>query len=125
MSLSGEVRAWRTDKGYGFIKTREGDDLFVHLNEIPNDRECLFIGEKVYFDIRYDKHHGKDKATNVTGNESGVVIFSLSHTLIYPNLSHSKNLKSHHISNMTNIPFSSQIFHFHNMSKISSLTFTH
>ena len=56
---------WDTQKGFGFIATDDGDDLFVNVSDLhPSARaKRLVEGQKVKFDIRSDMKG--DKAVNV------------------------------------------------------------
>ncbi|MBD3374156.1 cold shock domain-containing protein [candidate division KSB1 bacterium] len=61
----GYVRAWDSQKGYGFISTDEEQDLFLHVSDLDvtlpaND---VRIGLKVKFDVRSDMKG--DKAIRV------------------------------------------------------------
>ncbi len=62
---NGTVKSWDSTKGFGFISTDDGDDLFVHMSDlhvsISNKR--LIDGQQVLFDIRSDMKG--DRAINV------------------------------------------------------------
>lgn len=46
----GTVKWFSSEKGYGFIKPRDGsEDVFVHHSEVPG--EDLRDGEEVEFDV--------------------------------------------------------------------------
>lgn len=52
-NFTGIVKWFDNERGYGFISTNEGNDVFVHYSNI---KECgtnkdLHEGESVYFDI--------------------------------------------------------------------------
>jgi CspA family cold shock protein len=48
----GKVKWFNAKKGYGFISTEEGKDVFVHHKEIQSDGfRTLREGEEVEFDI--------------------------------------------------------------------------
>lgn len=48
----GKVKWFNAKKGYGFISTDEGKDVFVHHKEIQSDGfRTLREGEEVEFDI--------------------------------------------------------------------------
>lgn len=50
--LSGVVKWFNDAKGYGFIATAEGKDIFVHYSAINMDgRKTLFEGQSVEFEI--------------------------------------------------------------------------
>ncbi|MBL3593781.1 MAG: cold-shock protein [Synergistaceae bacterium] len=52
MSLQGTVKWFNDAKGYGFITTDEGKDVFVHFSAIAMDGfKSLAEGQRVEFDI--------------------------------------------------------------------------
>ncbi len=61
----GTIKSWNAAKGFGFITTSDGDDLFLHTSDlhisIKNRR--LSEGDPVKFDIRRDMKG--DRAINV------------------------------------------------------------
>ena len=61
----GKVKWFNAKKGYGFISTEEGNDVFVHYKEIKSEGfKTLEEGEEVEFEIKSgDKG---DQAVNVT-----------------------------------------------------------
>jgi CspA family cold shock protein len=53
------------DRGFGFIKTEEGKELFFHSNEIEGvEFSSLKAGQKVEFEIGQDKK-GRTQAVKV------------------------------------------------------------
>ena len=49
----GTSRRLITDRGYGFIKTERGEDLFFHRNQLQGvDYSFLREGQEVEFDVR-------------------------------------------------------------------------
>jgi cold shock CspA family protein len=48
MRQTGIVMLFRTDRGYGFVRTEGGSSLFFHVNEV-RDRLILEPGDKVEF----------------------------------------------------------------------------
>lgn len=61
----GTVKWFNATKGYGFISTEDGDDVFVHYSAIETDGfKTLDEGQEVQFDI-VDGDKGP-QATNVT-----------------------------------------------------------
>ncbi len=49
----GTVKWFNAEKGFGFITSEEGKDLFVHFSEIQKEGfKTLEEGEKVTFDIK-------------------------------------------------------------------------
>ena len=52
IDMTGTVKWFNSDKGYGFISTEEGKDVFVHFSAIQSDGyKSLEEGEKVEFDV--------------------------------------------------------------------------
>ena len=50
--MKGTVKWFNSEKGYGFIKTEEGKDVFVHFSAIVADGfKSLEEGQNVSFDI--------------------------------------------------------------------------
>ncbi|MBI5416546.1 cold shock domain-containing protein [Candidatus Poribacteria bacterium] len=61
----GKVKWFNSKKGYGFIESGSGQDIFVHYKAIlGEDYKFLLPGEKVVFEIE-DSSQGL-KAKNVT-----------------------------------------------------------
>ena len=61
----GTVKWFNGSKGYGFISTDEGEDVFVHYNAIVGDGyKTLDEGDKVEFEI--EQGAKGPSATNVT-----------------------------------------------------------
>ncbi|TJY41968.1 cold shock domain-containing protein [Cohnella pontilimi] len=50
--MQGKVKWFNAEKGYGFIETEEGGDVFVHFSAIQMDGyKSLEEGQAVEFDI--------------------------------------------------------------------------
>ena len=50
--MTGTVKWFNSEKGYGFITTDEGQDLFVHYSQIQKEGfKSLDEGEAVSFDV--------------------------------------------------------------------------
>jgi len=61
----GTVKWFSKEKGYGFISSETGEDLFVHYSAIQGDGyKTLDDGAKVEFDVVPGKN-GKMQADNV------------------------------------------------------------
>ena len=63
--MTGKVKWFDSDKGYGFISSDEGKDIFVHFSAIQTDGfKTLAEGDVVEFDVT-DGDRGQ-QAANVT-----------------------------------------------------------
>lgn len=50
--MTGKVKWFDSDKGYGFISSDEGKDIFVHFSAIQTDGfKTLAEGDVVEFDV--------------------------------------------------------------------------
>ena len=50
--MTGKVKWFNAEKGYGFITTEDGEDLFAHFSQIQKDGfKSLEEGEAVSFDV--------------------------------------------------------------------------
>lgn len=50
--MTGNVKWFNAEKGFGFIRTEEEKDIFVHYSQIVQDGyKCLNEGEAVRFEI--------------------------------------------------------------------------
>ena len=65
MSLSGVVKQFDSDKGFGFILFNSKDVMFVHRVDVTGG--SLQPGDKVCFDQGWNDRNNKPKAINVTG----------------------------------------------------------
>ena len=62
--MTGKVKWFNSEKGYGFITTEEGNDIFAHFSQIQKDGfKSLEEGEAVSFDV-VDGDKGP-QATNI------------------------------------------------------------
>ena len=63
--MKGVVKWFDSDKGYGFISSEEGKDVFVHFSAIQTEGyKTLQEGDQVEFDVQ-DGDRGP-QASNVT-----------------------------------------------------------
>jgi CspA family cold shock protein len=61
----GTIKQLITDRGFGFIKTEEVEDLFFHRSELRGvDFGCLREGQEVEFEVK-QRFSGHPKALNV------------------------------------------------------------
>lgn len=50
--MTGKVKWFNAEKGYGFIEVENGEDVFVHFSAIQSDGfKTLDEGQEVEFDI--------------------------------------------------------------------------
>lgn len=50
--MTGTVKWFNSEKGFGFITSEEGNDVFAHFSQIQKDGfKTLEEGEKVSFDV--------------------------------------------------------------------------
>ena len=62
--MEGKVKWFNADKGFGFIETSEGNDVFVHFSAIQGEGfKTLEEGQSVTFDV-VDGNRGP-QASNV------------------------------------------------------------
>ena len=63
--MDGKVKWFNAAKGFGFIETDRGDDVFVHFSGIKSQGyKSLSEGQRVNFDI--EKGSRGEQAVNVT-----------------------------------------------------------
>ena len=64
--MKGTVKWFNNQKGYGFISTAEGNDVFVHYSALNMEGfRTLDDGQEVEFDVVVGEN-GKTQAANVT-----------------------------------------------------------
>lgn len=61
--MKGTIKTWHHRKGFGFIAIDDGEDVFLHITDIP-EKQKPEVGEEVTFDIGPGRD-GKTKAINV------------------------------------------------------------
>jgi cold shock CspA family protein len=65
MQLSGTLRSWNDDRGFGFIApTHGGAEIFVHFSEFPRDGSRPTVGEKLSYELGRGRD-GKPQAVKV------------------------------------------------------------
>lgn len=65
MALSGKLRSWNDDRGFGFIAPRDGGrELFVHISSFPRDGSRPTVGETLVYELGRGKD-GKPQAVKV------------------------------------------------------------
>lgn len=67
MPITGTVKFFNTDKGYGFIQPDDGTrDVFVHVSAVTSSGlGTLNEGQRVSFEIEDDKRGKGPKAVNL------------------------------------------------------------
>ena len=61
----GTIKRLITDRGFGFIKRAQGEDLFFHHSELQGvDFDCLREGQEVEFEVK-QRFSGHPKAIQV------------------------------------------------------------
>lgn len=67
MPITGTVKFFNTDKGYGFIRPDDGSrDVFVHISAVTNSGiGQLTEGQKISFDVEPDSRGKGPKAVNL------------------------------------------------------------
>lgn len=67
MSMTGTVKFFNTEKGYGFIKPDDGGkDIFVHISAVQRSGlASLSEGQKLAFELEADKRGKGPKAVNL------------------------------------------------------------
>lgn len=62
--MTGVVKWFNDDKGYGFIQTEQGNDVFVHFSAVAGTGfRSLREGQQVQFEVVTER--GRERAANV------------------------------------------------------------
>ena len=70
---TGTVKWYDSEKGFGFISSDDGDDVFVHVSTLPAGVTALKAGTKVDFGV-VDGKRGKQVLTlSIVGEAPSVV----------------------------------------------------
>ena len=65
MPITGTLRSWNEDRGFGFIApTHGGAEMFVHVGAFPRDGTRPTVGEKLSYDLGRGRD-GKPQAISV------------------------------------------------------------
>ena len=71
MPLTGKLRTWNDDRGFGFIApTGGGSELFVHISAFPRDGSRPKVGEALTYELGSGRD-GKPSAVRVFRPASG------------------------------------------------------
>lgn len=65
-SMKGEIVRLVPRRGFGFIRTADGREVFFHATEVKDvSFESLHEGQEVEFEMGRDARSGRERATNV------------------------------------------------------------
>ncbi len=62
---TGKVKFYREEKGFGFIATDTGAELFFHITNCADSIDTLAPGQRVKFEERINSRKGKTEAYEV------------------------------------------------------------
>src|SRR5690606_30638720 len=48
---TGVVKAWNSERGFGFIQRPGADDLFLHVKAFPREAEEPAVGDEITFEV--------------------------------------------------------------------------
>lgn len=70
MAMTGVVKFFNTERGYGFIKPDDqGRDVFVHITAVEKaGLQTLIEGQKISYEVEPDKKGKGPKAVNLVIN---------------------------------------------------------
>lgn len=80
--IKGIVKWFNSKKGFGFISTEDGEDVFLHFSSIQDENKVLMEGEKVKLEIE-DSRNGR-QAKNVQRLKSSDSIYDNEIEVIFP-----------------------------------------
>ena len=65
MPLTGTLRSWNDDRGFGFIApTHGGPEVFAHISAFPRDGSRPTVGERLSYELGHGRD-GKAQAVNI------------------------------------------------------------
>ncbi len=68
--MKGKITRLVRDRGFGFIRSEAGQDVFFHRSALTNqDFDSLAGNEPVEFDMGRDERSGRERAINVRVTE--------------------------------------------------------
>ena len=70
---TGTVKWYDTEKGFGFLASDEGEDVFVHVSTLPDGVTALKPGTKVEFGIVDGKRGKQALSVKIIGPTPSVV----------------------------------------------------
>lgn len=71
MQVSGTLKTWKDDRGFGFIEPLHGgEEIFVHVSAFPSDGRRPVVGENLFYEIGRGRD-GRAQAVKVS-RKSGV-----------------------------------------------------
>ncbi len=62
---TGKVKFYKEEKGFGFIATNSGSEVFFHITNCDNSIDTLATGQRVKFEERTSARNGKAEAYEV------------------------------------------------------------
>ncbi len=72
MPITGTLRSWNEDRGFGFIApTHGGAEIFVHVSALSRDGTIPTVGEKLSYELGRDRA-GKPQAVKVVRLAIGI-----------------------------------------------------
>jgi cold shock protein len=64
--MQGKIKWYNTKKGYGFVESEEGKDIFIHRSSVPDG---LFLKEGDSIEYEIEETDKGPKAVNIKKNE--------------------------------------------------------
>jgi cold shock CspA family protein len=61
---TGKINTWNSERGFGFLRTDDGDRIFFHISAWQGDQEDIEQGATVQFKMSNDRN-GRPCAINV------------------------------------------------------------